>query len=128
MSPYEESDKLYKRVLERQNSNADAWAGRAILNQQWANSDAKKPPEIHARLNYLMPRASELLKRQLGKGTDFQTHLTLAALYLESFDWTEVREQLDLADSVCRGSRLKRAQVTELRGLACTTTGSTPKP
>ena len=24
---YEESDKLYKRVLERQNGNADAWAG-----------------------------------------------------------------------------------------------------
>jgi len=116
---YEESDKLYKRVLERQNSNADAWAGRAILNQQWANSDAKKPAEIHARLNYLMPRASELLKRQLGKGIDFQTHLALAALYLESCNWTEAREQLDFAESACRGSRLKHAQVTELRGLAC---------
>jgi len=116
---YEESDKLYKRVLERQNGNADAWAGRAILNLRWAHSDAEKPPEILARLNYLVRRASELLKRQLGTGIDFQTYLALAALYSESCDWTEAREQLDLADSVCGGCRLKHAQVTERRGLVC---------
>src|SRR5262249_20421024 len=84
-----------------------------------ANSDAKKPPEIYARLSYLVRRASGLLKRQLGKGTDFQTYLALADLYIEFCDWTEAREQLDLADSVCGGSRLKRAKVTERRGLVC---------
>src|SRR5262249_49665936 len=116
---YEDSDKLYKRVVGRQDGDADAWAGRAILSQQWANSDAKKPPEIYARLSYLVRRASGLLKRQLGKGTDFQTYLALADLYIEFCDWTEAREQLDLADSVCGGSRLKRAKVTERRGLVC---------
>jgi tetratricopeptide (TPR) repeat protein len=116
---YEDADKLYKRVIERQDGNAEAWAGRAILNQQWANSDAKKPAEIHARLSYLVRRASELLKRQLGKGMSFQTYLALANLYIESYDWTQAREQLDLAESVCGGSRLKRARVTALRGLIC---------
>ena len=116
---YEDSDKLYKRVLERQDGNAEAWAGRAILNQRWVNSDAERPAEIHARLSYLVRRASELLQRQLGKGIDFQTYLALADLYIESCDWTEAREQLDLADSICGGSRLKRAQVTALRGFVC---------
>jgi tetratricopeptide (TPR) repeat protein len=116
---YEDSDKLYKRVLERQDGNANASVGRATLNQQWANSDAKKPAEIHARLSYLVRRSSELLKRQLGKGIDFQTYLALADLYIEFCDWTEAREQLDLADSLCGGSTLKRGRVTERRGLVC---------
>jgi tetratricopeptide (TPR) repeat protein len=116
---YEDSDKLYKQVLERQDGNANASVGRATLNQQWANSDAKKPAEIHARLSYLVRRSSELLKRQLGKGIDFQTYLALADLYIEFCDWTEAREQLDLADSLCGGSTLKRGRVTERRGLVC---------
>jgi tetratricopeptide (TPR) repeat protein len=116
---YEDSDKLYKQVLEREDGNAHAWVGRATLNQQWANSDAKKPAEIYARLSYLMRRASELLKRQVGKGIDFQTYLALADLYIEFCDWTEAREQLDLAESLCGGSTLKRGRVTERRGLFC---------
>jgi len=44
-------------------------------------------------------RASELLKRQLGKGSDFKTFLRLADLYIETCGWTEAREQLDLAAS-----------------------------
>jgi tetratricopeptide (TPR) repeat protein len=116
---YEDADKLYKRVLERQEGNANAWVGRAILNQQWANSDVKKPPEILARLSYLARRARESLKRQLGKGADFQTYLNFADFYIAFDDWTEAREQLDLAELICGGSRLKRAQVTERRGLVC---------
>src|SRR5262249_48841660 len=74
---------------------------------------------ILARLSYLVRRAGELLKRQLGKGIDFQTYLTLADLYIAFGDWTEAREQLDLAELVCGGSRLKRAQLTGRRGLVC---------
>ena len=115
----EKSEGFYRGVLERQDDNAEAWAGRAILYQQWANSDAKAPAELYAQLSYLVRRASELLKRQLGKGSDFQTYLSLADLYIETCDWTEAREQLDLAASVCGGSRLKRAKVTTRRGLVC---------
>jgi hypothetical protein len=43
----------------------------------------------------------------------------LADLYIEFGDWTEAREQLDLAELVCGGSRLNRAQVTGRRGLVC---------
>jgi tetratricopeptide (TPR) repeat protein len=115
---YEDSDKFYKWVLERLDDNPYAWAGRAILYRRWANSD-KATPEIHARSSYLVRRASELLKRELGKGNDFQTFLNLADLYIATCDWAEAREQLDYADSFCGGSRLKRAKVTERRGLIC---------
>jgi tetratricopeptide (TPR) repeat protein len=67
----------------------------------------------------LVRRASELLKGELGKGNDFQTFLNLADLYIATCDWAEAREQLDYADSFCGGSRLKRAKVTERRGLIC---------
>jgi tetratricopeptide (TPR) repeat protein len=67
----------------------------------------------------LVRRASELLKRELSKGNDFQTFLNLADLYIATCDWAEAREQLDYADSFCGGSRLKRAKVTERRGLIC---------
>jgi len=60
-----------------------------------------------------------LLKRELGKGIDFQTFLNLADLYVANCDWAEAREQLDYADSFCGGSMLKRAKVTARRGLIC---------
>src|SRR2546430_9814444 len=55
---YKASERFYERVLERRADNTDACAGLAILYQQWANSDAATP-EIHARLNYQVPRAIE---------------------------------------------------------------------
>jgi Tfp pilus assembly protein PilF len=82
---YKASERFYQRVLEWRADNTDACAGLAILYQQWANSDAATP-EIHARLNYQVPRAIELPKRQLGKRSDFQTLLSLADLYIETSD------------------------------------------
>jgi tetratricopeptide (TPR) repeat protein len=67
----------------------------------------------------LVRRASELQKRELDKGNDFQTFLSLADLYIATCGWAEAREQLDHADSVCGGSALKRAKVTVRRGLIC---------
>jgi tetratricopeptide (TPR) repeat protein len=115
---YKASERFYQRVLEWRPDNTDACAGLAILYQQWANSDAATP-EIHARLNYQVPRAIELLKRQLDKRSDFQTLLSLAGLYIETSDWASARERLALAELFCGESRLKRAEVTVRQGLVC---------
>jgi hypothetical protein len=117
MKDYKASERFYQRVLEWRADNTDACAGLAILYQQWANSDAATP-EIHARLNYQVPRAIELLKRQLDKRSDFQTLLSLADLYIETSDWASARERLALAELFCGESRLKRAEVTIRQGLS----------
>ncbi len=67
----------------------------------------------------MVRRASKLLKSKLGEGNDFGTLISLADLYIETSDWTAAGEQLDLAASVCGGSRLKLAEMTGRRGLVC---------
>jgi tetratricopeptide (TPR) repeat protein len=115
---YDKSERFYLRVLERRADNAAACTGLAILYQQWANSD-KTTPEIQARLNYQVPRAIEMLKSQLDKGSNFETLLSLVDLYIETSDWTEARECLARGDSVYSRYRLKRAEMTARLGLIC---------
>src|SRR5262249_50326847 len=109
-SDYVGSERYYQRVIRRQNDNADAWAGLAILYQQWVDSE-NVPSEISARLTYAIRRAQELLRDQLTKSGQFQTLLSLSDLQIEIRDWAEGRASLALAAALCDGYRLKRAEI-----------------
>jgi len=104
--------------MERCGDNTDARVGLAILYQQWANSD-EATPDIHAQLSYRIRQACEALQKEIGKGNKFKKLLDLADLYIETSDRIEAKEQLALAESVCGGSRLKRAKIAERLGLIC---------
>ena len=116
-SEYEESERYYRRVIEIRKDEASAWTGLAILYQQWAAAE-KAPPDIRPRLSYAIYRAKELRKR-IGQSDQFATLLSLADLDIETRNWPEARDSLDLAAAFCAGSRLKRSRVDTRLGLVC---------
>ena len=113
---YRASEAHYRKALDKDKDNYLAWAGLAILYQQWSDSD-EPSPEAQAKLSFTVARARELLERRTERGVPFATLLSLADLHIETHDWTEAENNLERAAKVCGKSRLRRGQVSGRLGL-----------